>query len=120
MDEVHRDSLKELHSTIAGPRRLESDTWQHENSHRRCWRVGVVCTLGRYLLRLHSAPERVMWMFVARPVRYVCGDRLTTLQLLNEYSEHEVNMYEKNDYPGGHTHTVEFKRAYWTCGPLPI
>lgn len=31
-------------------------------------------------------------------------------QLLNEYSDHEVNIYEKEDYPGGHTHTVEFKR----------
>ncbi|ORX35688.1 hypothetical protein BD324DRAFT_631180 [Kockovaella imperatae] len=30
--------------------------------------------------------------------------------LLNEYSDHEVNVYEKNDYPGGHTHTVEFRR----------
>jgi hypothetical protein len=32
-----------------------------------------------------------------------------TRQLLNEHSEHEVNIYEKEDYPGGHTHTVEFE-----------
>ena len=31
-------------------------------------------------------------------------------QLLNEYSDHQVNVYEKNDYPGGHTNTVEFSR----------
>ena len=34
----------------------------------------------------------------------------TNVQLLNEHSDHEVNIYEKEDYPGGHTHTVEFKR----------
>lgn len=36
-------------------------------------------------------------------------------QLLNEYSEHEVNIYEKNDYPGGHTNTQEFKRESVSC-----
>ncbi|RSH88935.1 hypothetical protein EHS25_002597 [Saitozyma podzolica] len=30
--------------------------------------------------------------------------------LLKEYSGHEVNIYEKGDYPGGHTHTVKFGR----------
>ncbi|KAK1923361.1 hypothetical protein DB88DRAFT_490915 [Papiliotrema laurentii] len=35
---------------------------------------------------------------------------LSALWLLNEYSDHEVNIYEREDYPGGHTHTVEFKR----------
>lgn len=28
---------------------------------------------------------------------------------LNEYSNHDVHLYEVNDYLGGHTHTVEFK-----------
>jgi hypothetical protein len=37
---------------------------------------------------------------------------LTTLQLLKEYSGHEVNIYEKGDYPGGHTHTVKFGREW--------
>lgn len=27
---------------------------------------------------------------------------------LNEHSDHEVHVFEANDYPGGHTHTVEF------------
>ena len=31
-------------------------------------------------------------------------------QLLNEYSDHEVNIYEKDSRLGGHTNTVEFKR----------
>lgn len=35
---------------------------------------------------------------------------LSALWLLNEYSDHEVNIYEKADYPGGHTHTVTFNR----------
>jgi predicted NAD/FAD-binding protein len=26
---------------------------------------------------------------------------------LNEYSDHEVHLFEANDYLGGHTHTVE-------------
>jgi len=30
---------------------------------------------------------------------------------LNEYSEHEVHLFEANDYLGGHTHTVQFKRG---------
>jgi predicted NAD/FAD-binding protein len=28
---------------------------------------------------------------------------------LNEYSEHQVHLFEASDYLGGHTHTVEFK-----------
>ncbi|WRT66575.1 uncharacterized protein IL334_003534 [Kwoniella shivajii] len=35
---------------------------------------------------------------------------ISALWLLNEYSEHEVNIYEKDERPGGHTHTVEFER----------
>lgn len=31
------------------------------------------------------------------------------LQLLNEFSEHEVDLYESADYIGGHTHTVNYK-----------
>ena len=27
---------------------------------------------------------------------------------LNEYSDHEVILFEAHDYVGGHTHTVEF------------
>ena len=27
---------------------------------------------------------------------------------LNEYSDHQVHLFESNDYLGGHTHTVEF------------
>ena len=27
---------------------------------------------------------------------------------LNEHSDHEVHVFEANDYLGGHTHTVEF------------
>ena len=29
-------------------------------------------------------------------------------KLLNEHSEHNVDLYEAADYPGGHTHTVVF------------
>lgn len=29
---------------------------------------------------------------------------------LNEYSSHEVVLFESNDYIGGHTHTVEFTK----------
>ncbi|WWC61940.1 uncharacterized protein I303_104526 [Kwoniella dejecticola CBS 10117] len=35
---------------------------------------------------------------------------ISALWLLNEFSEHEVNIYEKDSRPGGHTNTVEFKR----------
>ncbi|WVQ99628.1 hypothetical protein IAU59_006765 [Kwoniella sp. CBS 9459] len=35
---------------------------------------------------------------------------ISALWLLNEFSEHEVNIYEKDGRPGGHTNTVEFKR----------
>ncbi|WVR06843.1 hypothetical protein IAU60_003879 [Kwoniella sp. DSM 27419] len=35
---------------------------------------------------------------------------ISALWLLNEYSDHEVNIYEKDGRPGGHTNTVEFKR----------
>lgn len=35
---------------------------------------------------------------------------LPLLQLLNDHSEHEVDLYESADYIGGHTHTVQFKR----------
>ena len=38
------------------------------------------------------------------------GRHRADTQLLNEYSDHEVNIYEKADYPGGHTHTVTFNR----------
>jgi len=34
---------------------------------------------------------------------------------LNEYSEHEVHLFEANDYLGGHTHTVQFKRGIETA-----
>ena len=30
---------------------------------------------------------------------------------LNEYSEHEIHLYEAGDYIGGHTHTVPFTRG---------
>ena len=30
---------------------------------------------------------------------------------LNEYSAHEVHLYESNDYIGGHTHTVPFHKG---------
>ena len=29
---------------------------------------------------------------------------------LNEHSEHQVHLFEADDYIGGHTHTVEFRR----------
>lgn len=29
---------------------------------------------------------------------------------LNEYSDHEVVLFESNDYVGGHTHTVNFTK----------
>ncbi|WVW84255.1 hypothetical protein I302_106285 [Kwoniella bestiolae CBS 10118] len=35
---------------------------------------------------------------------------ISALWLLNEFSEHEVNIYEKDERPGGHTNTVEFRR----------
>jgi predicted NAD/FAD-binding protein len=28
---------------------------------------------------------------------------------LNEYSDHEIHLFEADDYLGGHTHTVQFK-----------
>ena|SRR5436305_5511401 len=30
---------------------------------------------------------------------------------LNEYSDHEVHLFEQGEYFGGHTHTVPFKRG---------
>lgn len=35
-------------------------------------------------------------------------DQKLTIQLLNEHSDHEVNLYEKDSRLGGHTNTVEF------------
>jgi hypothetical protein len=35
---------------------------------------------------------------------------IAALWALNEYSDHEVNVYEAGDWVGGHTHTVEFER----------
>jgi predicted NAD/FAD-binding protein len=29
---------------------------------------------------------------------------------LNEYSDHEVHLFEAGDYLGGHTHTVQFTK----------
>ena len=29
---------------------------------------------------------------------------------LNEYSKHEVHLFESENYFGGHTHTVQFRR----------
>ena len=37
---------------------------------------------------------------------------IAALWALNEYSEHEVNVYEAGSYVGGHTHTVEFEREF--------
>jgi predicted NAD/FAD-binding protein len=37
-------------------------------------------------------------------------------QALNEFSDHEVNLYEAGDYVGGHTHTVTFERG--SCGAV--
>ncbi|PLW58729.1 hypothetical protein PCANC_00344 [Puccinia coronata f. sp. avenae] len=34
---------------------------------------------------------------------------LTAVWLLNEYSEHDVDLFEANEYVGGHTNTVAFK-----------
>ncbi|KAA1094534.1 hypothetical protein PGT21_024248 [Puccinia graminis f. sp. tritici] len=34
---------------------------------------------------------------------------LTAVWLLNEYSDHEVDLFEANEYVGGHTNTVTFK-----------
>ena len=36
---------------------------------------------------------------------------ISAVWALNEYSEHEVHLFEANDYLGGHTHTVQFKRG---------
>lgn len=30
---------------------------------------------------------------------------------LNEYSEHEVHLFEADEYLGGHTHTVQFHKG---------
>ena len=30
---------------------------------------------------------------------------------LNEYSEHEVHLFEREEYFGGHTHTVPFQKG---------
>jgi predicted NAD/FAD-binding protein len=29
---------------------------------------------------------------------------------LNEHSDHKVHLFEANEYLGGHTHTVQFRR----------
>lgn len=34
---------------------------------------------------------------------------LAATWLLNEYSDHEVHLYEADDRPGGHANTVRFK-----------
>jgi predicted NAD/FAD-binding protein len=47
----------------------------------------------------------------ARPPRRTVVDLICnrSLQLLNEYSDHEVDLFEANEYVGGHTNTVTFK-----------
>jgi predicted NAD/FAD-binding protein len=36
---------------------------------------------------------------------------------LNEYSDHEVHLYEADSRPGGHANTVEFRRPGTKNGP---
>ena len=38
---------------------------------------------------------------------------------LNEHSDHEVHLFEANDYLGGHTHTVEIPASEDTKMRLP-
>lgn len=64
---------------------------RHENSDCRIRRIGHISLMGE----------------LSRPA--YCGFGAKP-QLLNEYSDHEVNIYEKDARLGGHTNTVEFKR----------
>jgi predicted NAD/FAD-binding protein len=44
---------------------------------------------------------------LSRPLQHVVdGGPLVVSQLLNEYSPHEVHLYEADDRPGGHANTV--------------
>jgi predicted NAD/FAD-binding protein len=38
----------------------------------------------------------------------ITSPKLTTYQLLNEYSKHEVHLYEADNRPGGHVDTIQF------------
>lgn len=53
------------------------------------------------------------WVSAPLPVllqqRLELNRHLSLVQLLNEFSEHDVDLYESADYIGGHTHTVNFK-----------
>ena len=39
---------------------------------------------------------------------------------LNEYSDHQVHLFESSDYLGGHTHTVEIETDYDPKFLIPI
>ncbi|GAA99451.1 uncharacterized protein L969DRAFT_47250 [Mixia osmundae IAM 14324] len=46
---------------------------------------------------------------------------LAATWLLNEHSDHEVHLFEKGTYVGGHTHTVPFKQPRNpTASPVPV
>ena len=38
---------------------------------------------------------------------------------LNEYSDHEVHLFEANDYLGGHTNTVQIESNCFSDWPHP-
>lgn len=42
---------------------------------------------------------------------------LSTAWLLSEHSPHEVHVFEKNDYLGGHTHTIDYPAPSSTTEP---
>ncbi|EIW73400.1 hypothetical protein TREMEDRAFT_14364, partial [Tremella mesenterica DSM 1558] len=41
---------------------------------------------------------------------------LSALWMLNEYSEHEVHIFDKEDWAGGHAHTVDYQSERFASG----
>lgn len=67
----------------------------HEGRRFRIWRIWPGSYLGEFL--------RALWL-VHRTTE-------SSKQLLNEFSPHEVHLYEADSRPGGHTNTVTFSKA---------
>lgn len=65
---------------------------------------------GRRLRRLRTRSD-VGAQHISPPNRVVLGeaDALLLVQALNEFSDHEVHLYESDTRLGGHAHTVSFK-----------
>ena len=45
---------------------------------------------------------------------------LAATWLLNEYSDHEVHLYEADSRLGGHANTVNFKPPHGFKEPIPV